>query len=71
LIKFCSENGITKIYSPPYNPKNNGLVERFNQTVISCAKTLQYWSKLSQNFWDYAVIYANYLYNHAPYSENQ
>ena len=68
LIKFCKENGIIKIYSPPYNPENNGLVERFNQTVISCAKTLLFWSKLSQNFWDYAVIYANYLYNHAPHS---
>jgi len=68
LIKFCSENVITKIYSPPYNPENNGLVERFNQIVISCAKTLLYWSKLSQNFCDYAVIYANYLYNHAPHS---
>ena len=67
LIKFCNENGISKFYSPPYNPENNGLIERFNQTVISCAKTLLFWSKLSQNFWDYAVVYANYLYNHTPH----
>jgi len=70
IINFCKENGIYKEYSPPYNPENNGLAERFNQTIISCAKTLIYWSKLSSNFWDYAIIYSNYLYNNTPHSRN-
>jgi len=70
IINFCKENGIYKEYSPPYNPKNNGLAERFNQTIISYAKTLIYWSKISSNFWDYAIIYSNYLYNNTPYSQN-
>eukprot|EP00833_Pecoramyces_ruminatium_P008251 jgi/Orpsp1_1/1182283/evm.model.c7180000080633.1 len=68
IIKFCNDNGINKIYSPPYNPENNGLAERYNQTIISCAKTLLFWSKLSQNFWDYAIVYSNYLYNNTPHS---
>jgi len=67
IIKYCEENGIMKTYSPPYSPENNGLAERFNQTLISCTKTLLYWSKLSENFWDYAILYANYLYNKTPH----
>ena len=67
IIKYCEENGIYKIYSPPYNPENNGIAERFNQTLISCTKTILYWSKLSENFWDYAILYANYLYNKTPH----
>ena len=30
IKKICIENGISKGYSPPYNPENNGLVEGFN-----------------------------------------
>jgi len=52
IIQFSENNGIQKIYSP---------------TLISCAKTLLFWSKLSENFWDYAVLYANYLYNKTPH----
>jgi len=55
------------LYSPPYNPQNNGKSERFNYTLVSCAKTLLYWSKLDTKFWDYAVKYANLLYNKAPH----
>ena len=68
ILEFCKNNGIRKIYSPPYNPENNGLAERFNQTIISCAKTLLFWSKLSEYFWDFAVTYANYIYNKVPHS---
>eukprot|EP00833_Pecoramyces_ruminatium_P006451 jgi/Orpsp1_1/1180483/evm.model.c7180000073588.1 len=68
ITTYCKNNGIIKIYSPPYNPENNGLVERFNQTIVSCAKTLLFWSKLSVNFWDFAVQYVTYLYNLVPHS---
>jgi len=68
LLDYCKQKGIKKIFSPVYNPENNGLAERFNQTIISCAKTLLFWSQLSENFWDFAVNYANYLYNLIPHS---
>jgi len=67
IKKYCLKNGITKLYSPPYNPENNGKAERFNQTLINCARTLLSWSKLDQKFWDYAINYANYLYNINPH----
>ena len=63
IKNYCANNGITKIYFPPYNPQNNGRTERFNQTLINCAKTMLIWSKLDQKIWDYAVNYGNHLYN--------
>ena len=66
ILKFCNKMRIMKIFSTPYNPENNGIAERFNQTIINSAKTLIFWSKLSIDFWSYAVIYANFLYNITP-----
>ena len=37
---YCKNNGIMKIYSPQYNPQNNGKAERFNYTIIDYAKTV-------------------------------
>jgi len=67
LTRFCKDKGINKIYSHPYNPENNDLVERFNQTIMSCTKTLLYWSKLFENNWNFTIQYANYLYNKTPH----
>ena len=68
IKKYCRKNGIKKIFSPPYNPENNGLAERFNQTLVNSAKTLLFWAKMSLDFWSYAIIYANFLYNITPKS---
>ena len=40
ILNFCKKNGIKKVFSPPYNPQNNGVAERFNRTITSCTKTL-------------------------------
>jgi len=66
--KLCKKMGIKKIFSTPYNPQNNGIAERYNQTLINSTKTLIYWAKLSLDFWSYAIIYSNYLYNITPHS---
>jgi len=67
ILNFCKKNGIKKVFSPPYNPQNNGVAERFNRTITSCTKTLLFWAKLSLNFWEYAIKHATYLYNLVPH----
>jgi len=67
IINFCKRNGISKVFSPPYNPQNNSIAERFNRTISSCTKTMLYWAKLSQNFWEFAVKHATYIYNLVPH----
>jgi len=67
IKKYCRKMGIKKIFSPPYNPENNGIAERYNQTLVNSAKTLIFWAKMSLDFWSYAVIYANFLYNITPH----
>jgi len=66
IKKYCRKLGIKKIFSTPFNPENNGIAERFNQTLMNSVKTLIYWSKLSKDFLSFASIYANHLYNITP-----
>jgi len=67
IKKFCRKMGIKKIFSIPYNPQNNGIAERYNQTLQNATKTLIHWAKLSLDFWSFAVIYSNFLYNITPH----
>jgi len=46
----------------------NGIAERFNQTIITCTRSLLYTAKLNSKFWDFAIMYANHLYNITPKS---
>jgi transposase InsO family protein len=34
---YCADEGIQRHYSTPYNPEQNGIVERRNQTVVRMA----------------------------------
>jgi len=68
---FCQENGIKHEFTIPYNPSQNGRAERFNGTLISSAKALLNESKLSHDFWEYAVDTANFTYNRLPHQGNQ
>jgi len=37
---YCADEGITRHYSTPYSPQQNGVVERRNQTVVAMARAL-------------------------------
>eukprot|EP00833_Pecoramyces_ruminatium_P005940 jgi/Orpsp1_1/1179972/evm.model.c7180000071638.1 len=64
---FYTNNGIVHQFTIPYNPQQNGRSERFNGTLINSAKALLNESKLSREFWEYAVDTANYIHNRIPH----
>ncbi|GJU32328.1 retrovirus-related pol polyprotein from transposon TNT 1-94 [Tanacetum coccineum] len=45
LESFCDEKGISQNFSSPYTPKQNGVAERKNRTLIEAARTDQSLSK--------------------------
>ena len=46
LDNFCTDKGITRQYSAPRTPQQNGVVERKNRTLIEAARTMLSESKL-------------------------
>ncbi|GJW03049.1 retrovirus-related pol polyprotein from transposon TNT 1-94 [Tanacetum coccineum] len=55
--------GISQNFSSPYTPKQNGVAERNNKTLIEAARTMLNGSVLSKNFWTEAVRIACYTQN--------
>ncbi|GJT86463.1 retrovirus-related pol polyprotein from transposon TNT 1-94 [Tanacetum coccineum] len=50
LESFCNEKGISQNFSSPYTPKQNGIAERKNITLIEAARTMLNGSVLSKHF---------------------
>ena len=40
FILFCDENGIQKQLTAPYTPKQNGVAERKNRTIVEMTQRL-------------------------------
>jgi len=45
--EFCTINGINHQFFSPYNPQQNGKIERLNQTLIYSAKAILHDSMLN------------------------
>ncbi|XP_074383667.1 uncharacterized protein LOC141725137 [Apium graveolens] len=65
---FCAENGITRQYTTPYSPQQNGVVERRNRTVVAMAHSLLKQMELPMTLWGEAVRHSVYLLNRLPTS---
>nr|GEU74300.1 retrovirus-related Pol polyprotein from transposon TNT 1-94 [Tanacetum cinerariifolium] len=63
LESFCNEKGISHNFSSPYTPKQNGVAERKNRTLIEAARTMLNGSVFSKHFWSEAVRIACYAQN--------
>ena len=63
LNDFCADKGITRQYSAPRTPQQNGVVERKNRTLIEAARTMLSESKLPTYFWAEAANTAFYTQN--------
>ncbi|GJU83420.1 retrovirus-related pol polyprotein from transposon TNT 1-94 [Tanacetum coccineum] len=61
LVNFCDEKRI--YFSTPYTPKQNGVAERKNRTLIEAARTMLAGSVFSKQYWIEAVATACYTQN--------
>ncbi|GJU22768.1 retrovirus-related pol polyprotein from transposon TNT 1-94, partial [Tanacetum coccineum] len=51
LVNFCDEKGISKNFSTPYIPKQNGVAERKNRYLIEAARTMLLGAVFSKQYW--------------------
>ena len=65
---FLKENGIVHQLTVPYNPAQNGVVERMNRTVTELARTMMSHASLRNQFWAEALNTSVYVRNRCPTS---
>ena len=58
FIVFCDENGIHKQLTAPHTPKQNGVAERKNRTMVEMPRRLLKAQGLPNYFWAEAVATA-------------
>lgn len=67
---FLKNNGIHHQLTVPRKPQQNGVAERFSQTIFDSAGCMLINAGLSENFWAEAVITACYTRNRCPTDAN-
>ncbi|GKF56120.1 putative ribonuclease H-like domain-containing protein, partial [Tanacetum coccineum] len=63
ISEFCEKKGIKREFSVARTPRQNGVAERRNRTLIDAARTMLADSKLPTTFWDEAVNTVCYVQN--------
>lgn len=63
---YCEEAGITRNYTAPYTPQQNGVVERRNRTVAAMTRSFLKEAKLPSYMWGEAVRHSVYILNRLP-----
>ena len=66
FIMYCEEAGITRHFTAPYSPQQNGVVERRNRTMIEMARSFLKGMKMPNYFWGEAVRQSIYILNRLP-----
>ncbi|GKC19822.1 retrovirus-related pol polyprotein from transposon TNT 1-94, partial [Tanacetum coccineum] len=63
LVNFCDEKGISRNFSSPYTPEQNGVAKMKNRTLIEGVRTMLLGSVFSKQYWTKAVATACYTQN--------
>jgi hypothetical protein len=66
LLSFFMSKGISRQYSVPHLPQQNGRAERFNRTIMEKAQAIRLNACLPNLFWQDAAECALHLYNRQP-----
>ena len=64
---FCKEAGIKRELTIPYNPQQNGVVERKNRTIVEVAKDMIHDQSLLKFLWVEASRTTVYVQNGCPH----
>ena len=68
FLSLCRILGIKKIFTTPYHPQTDGVVERNNQTLV---KIMSMYVATDQKNWDDVLSMAVYAHNTARHSTTQ
>lgn len=66
FTNYCELAGISRQYTAPYTPQQNGVVERRNRTVAAMTRSLLRGKNLPAYMWGEAVRHSIYLLNRLP-----
>ena len=64
---FCKEAGFKRELTAPYNPQQNGVVERKNRTIVEVAKAMINDQSLSMFLWAEAFRTTVYAQSRCPH----
>ena len=65
--ELCKDFGIKRDLSTPYNPQQNGIVERKNRTIMEAARVMIHDQDLPMHLWAEAARTAVYVQNRTPH----
>ena len=66
FLELCKAEGITRHFTVPKTPQQNGVAERMNRTLLERARSMRLNAGLSKRFWAEAVNMACFLINRSP-----
>ena len=67
-MNFCKDVRIKRELTTPYNPQQNGVVERKNRTILEVVKTMIHDQDLSMCLWAEAAMAVVYVQNQLSHS---
>jgi transposase InsO family protein len=68
FVSFCKDVGIKREITTPYNPQQNGVVERKNRTIMEVVKTMIHDQDPHMCLWEEETMTAVYVKNQLSHS---
>jgi transposase InsO family protein len=68
FVNFCKDVRIKRELTTPYNPQQNGVVERENRTIMEAVKTMIHDQDLPMHLWEKTTRTTVYVQNKLSHS---
>ncbi|KAK1419766.1 hypothetical protein QVD17_29081 [Tagetes erecta] len=63
FTNYCDETGIKRLFTAPYSPQQNGVVERRNRTIMNATRSMLKTMSVPQNLWGECARHVVYIQN--------